>query len=107
MAQRQSTRKILSDAVQGDGSFVVLRALEYGLVEDRMKLDADDKAAILDFNRDFVKAIVVDWNWVDDAGALLPLPSEDPSVISRLVLPEFEWLANASGLNQAAEQKKA
>ena len=107
MAQRQSTRKVLSDEVQGAGSYVMLRALEYGLIEERMKLDADDAGAILDFNREFVKAIVVDWNWVDDAGALLPVPSEDPSVISRLVMPEFEFLASASGLNQAAEQKKA
>lgn len=106
MAQRKSTRKILSDAVQGEGSYVVLRALEYGLVEERMKLDAEDRAAVLQFNRDFVQAIVVDWNWVDDAGQALPLPSADPEVIGRLVLPEFEWLANASGLNQAAEQKK-
>ena len=107
MAQRVSTKKILSDDVQGEGSFVVLRALEYGLIEERMKLDADDTAAILDFNREFVKAIVVEWNWVDDAGALLPMPSEDPSVIARLVMPEFEFIANASGLNKAAEQKKA
>jgi hypothetical protein len=107
MAQRQSTRKILSDEVQGAGSYVMLRALEYGLIEERMKLDADDRGAILEFNREFVKAIVVDWNWVDDAGEPLALPADDPAVISRLVMPEFEWLANASGLNQAAEEKKA
>jgi hypothetical protein len=106
MAQRQSTKRILSDQVQGEGSYVVLRAVPYGLITRRAKMDADDMGQMLEFNAEFLASVVVDWNWVDDAGEALPLPADDPTVLDRLVLPEFQFIAEAAGLNDAGQAKK-
>jgi hypothetical protein len=99
MAQRVSTKKILSDAVQGEGSYVVLRALPYGMISQRAKIDQTDFDQVLAFNEQFLAAVVVDWNWVDDEGAPLPLPANDPAVVNRLVIPEFEFVAKSAGLS--------
>lgn len=52
------------------------------------------------FNREFLAEIVVDWNWVDDAGKSLSLPA-DPE---QLVMPEFEFIARAAGLYDGAKK---
>ena len=107
MAQRVSTSKVLSDSVQGEGSFVVLRAIPYGLIRERATMATDDMAQMLAFNAQFLASVVVEWNWVDDEGNPLPLPADDPGVIDKLVLPEFQFIAEAAGLNDAGAAKKA
>lgn len=104
MAHRVSTRKVLSDDVQGDGSYVVLRALPYGMISQRAKIDQSDFDQVLEFNQQFLAAVVVEWNWVDDAGEPLPLPADDPAVVDRLVIPEFEFIARSAGLDGSAKK---
>jgi hypothetical protein len=104
MAQRISTHKVLSDEVQGEGSYVVLRALPYSMISERSKVDQDDFAQVLAFNETFLASVVVDWNWVNDAGEALPLPSADPGVVNQLVIPEFQFIANAAGLDSSAKK---
>lgn len=100
MAQRVTTRKVLSDEVQGEGSYVMLRALPYGMVTRRSRIDPDNMDELMAFNREFLAEIVVDWNWVDDAGKSLSLPA-DPE---QLVMPEFEFIARAAGLYDGAKK---
>ncbi len=90
--------------MQGEGSFVKLRALPYGMVTSRAKINQDDMAAVLAFNEEFLAAVVVDWNWVDDDGKQLPLPADDPKVLNRLVIPEFEFIARSAGLDAQAKK---
>lgn len=100
MAQRVSTRKVLSDEVQGEGSFVLLRALPYGMITKRATIDQTDMAQVLAFNQEFVEAVVVDWNWVDDEGTPLSIPAN----VNDLVVPEFEFIARAAGLEGNAKK---
>lgn len=100
MAQRITTKKVLSDEVQGEGSYVLLRALPYEMVTKRAGMDPTDMPSVLGFNEEFVAAVVADWNWVNDEGELLPLPAR----VIDLVVPEFEFLARASGLDAAAKK---
>jgi len=95
MAQRITTKKILSNEVQGDGSYVLLRALPYEMITTRASLDLEDMPAVLAFNAEFVQAVVADWNWVDDSGKVLPLPAN----VNDLVVPEFEFIARSAGLD--------
>lgn len=104
MAQRVSTRKVLSDEVQGEGSYVMLRALPYSMISQRAKINQDDFDQVLAFNQQFIASVVADWNWVDDAGELLPLPADDPTVVDRLVIPEFEFIARSAGLDGSAKK---
>jgi hypothetical protein len=104
MAQRVSTRKVLSDEVQGEGSYVTLRALPYSMISARAGIDQDDFAQVLKFNETFLASVVVDWNWVDDDGNPLPLPADDPGVVEKLVIPEFQWIATAAGLDSTAKK---
>lgn len=100
MAQRMTTRKVLSDEVQGAGSYVVLRALPYGMVTQRAKMAQDDFEQVLAFNQSFVEQVVVDWNWVDDEGEPLSIPAK----AEELVIPEFQFIARAAGLDDSAKK---
>ena len=101
MAQRVTTRKVLSDEVQGEGSWVMLRALPYGMVTRRAKIDQADMDQVLAFNQEFLAEVVVDWNWVDDQGAPLSIPAN----VEQLVIPEFEFIARAAGLVEGGAKK--
>lgn len=92
MPQRKNTKRVNASAVQGDGAFVVLRALPWelqqrgqrALVEQAGGTMPQDMTQIpvstgfLDANdeltREMLEQCVAEWNWVDDAGAPLPLP---------------------------------
>lgn len=50
---------------------------------------------------------IVAWNWTDDDGEALPLPSEDPEVLGELYHEEVTWLTNATpGGGADAEESK-
>lgn len=99
-----NVKRLDSDEVQGEGSYVLLRALPYSMVTARARIDQGDLQQVLAFNQEFLAGVVVDWNWVDDAGELLPLPSVDETVINRLVIPEFEWITRAAGLDSSVKK---
>lgn len=115
MAQRQGIIRVDSAEVQGDGSYVVVRKLRYAQRQQatRMmaaafggtlpqKLEGADITLTSDFlagndayTRDLLTANVIEWNWVDDTGKGLPLPSTEPGVIERLTDDEVNFLARA------------
>lgn len=103
MANRQSTRRVGSEAVQGEDSFVVFREMEFGTVLEAMKKGAGstNPAEEKEFTERLFKEAVIDWNWVDDNGAPLPLPSKGLE-IERLLTTEVIWLVEQiTGKTQA------
>ncbi len=104
MGRRRSIRRVASDVVQGEGSWVEVREVKYGDYKNyrQMTTKAQDMAdpvareqAGADLDGQVVCENVVDWNWVDDADEQLPLPSSDPSVIDDLTVKEKGFLITA------------
>lgn len=115
MAQRQGIIRIDAAEVQGEGAYVVVRKLGYAQRQQatRMmaeafggklpqKIEGADIAVTSEFlvgndayTRDLLTSNVIEWNWVNDAGKALPLPSADASVIERLTDDEVNFLAKA------------
>ena len=97
MPKRQNTKRVESEEVQGEDSYVILKRPLYG--EGKETLERYNKALLLEdeeekrrLTEEFLVARVVDWNWVDDAGDPLPKPSDDPSVLDQLTDREMDFL---------------
>ena len=88
MPKRQSMRRVKSDLVQGEGSYIDMRQIPYGMIADARKMKASGEVDEVEYTRDLVNRIVAGWNWVDDDGNPLPPPGEDPDVIDRLLASE-------------------
>jgi hypothetical protein len=93
MASRKSTFKVGSEEIQGEDSYVVFHQMSFGMVLEAMKkgegkTKPDEEK---DFTERLLKDAVVEWNWVDDNGDLLPLPSKG-LVIESLLTNEIMWL---------------
>ena len=93
MAKRQLQR-IDTSSVQGEGSYIILRVswgdvmrLRHRAVSGEFDEEADTQAIL--------SQSIVEWNWVDDNGELLPLPREDADVIDQLLLSEINFLVSA------------
>lgn len=113
MAQRQGIVRIDAAEVQGEGAYVVVRKLGYVQRQQATRMMADafggklpqklDSAEIAitseflagndAYTRQLLGENVIEWNWVDDAGKALPVPSADGSVIERLTDDEVTFLA--------------
>ncbi len=108
MATRQSTVRVSSEEIQGEGSYVVLRYMKFGLVLEAMEKTEgksnpkDEKEYTLKLLRD----AVVEWNWVDDNGAPLPLPSEGLEIES-LLTNEVVWLVEQVTGREKAKNSKS
>ena len=93
MPKRLNTKRVACDEVQGDDSFVVLRRPTYGEAMAALRAQDSDSAEQREqVGRALLAGRVVEWNWVDDDGQLLPLPSTDLQVIERLTDQEVEFL---------------
>lgn len=89
--------------VQGEGSYVYLRPLLAGealeFAENNRKMSEEER---LEWRRrleedprlvwEMLAPLVVGWNWVDDNGAPLRPPAEDPQVVDQLTMPEVSFL---------------
>lgn len=95
MPKRQSTQKVASPDIQGDDSYVVVRRLKYGMAKRASELQGSNEPGAVDaFTREVVVAAVEDWNWVDDDGEPLKVPSADPNVIDDLTGQEINWIVS-------------
>ena len=93
MSKRQSTKRVDSTAVQGDGSWVDIKRITYGMGIDAQALQGVTETPVLDeFNRKLITYLVAGWNWVDDDGNELAVPEDDPGVIDGLLDTEVLWL---------------
>jgi hypothetical protein len=96
MAKRLAIYTIPSDSVQGEGSYVKVRAVTRGESKELARvvgtLSTEESIARED---KFLAEHIYEWNWVDDDGAPLPLPSESQDVLDRLTIQESSFLAEA------------
>lgn len=92
MPQRQNTRRVSSEAVQGEDSYIVIRSPT--VREARSIADQWDKWD--DGERvDALKAIIAGWNWVDDAGQPLTQVQDNPQIILDLTGNEIQFIIDA------------
>lgn len=81
MAKRRSTYRANSEEVQGEGSFVVLKAVPYKVAREALALRDDSAGVSLveaeRYVRSLIAGSIVKWNWVDDDGGPLSIPEGD------------------------------
>jgi len=117
MAKRKHKRftKVLSDAVQGEGSWVKFRTPVFADFDDfsGMGANPDDAEASknehankMKFGFGMLKKLVIDWNWVDDDDKPLPSPKEQPDIIDALPLQELVFLVESLDLKGLTAGKK-
>lgn len=82
------------DEVQGEDSYVVFDRLTVAEAREFSRLTAEDNPRRQDKRAvEMMARKIMDWNWVDDDGEPLPVPSTDGAVIDRLTDPELSLLA--------------
>ena len=96
-------KRIDSADVQGDGSYVMMKAPTIGDIRDGALPDTTDRAANMDFAVNLLGKLVKEWNWVDDNGDPLPQPNED--LINGLPYAEIKFLMDALDLEGLSDQK--
>ncbi len=93
MAKRKSTRRIPTDKVMGEGSYVIARSIPYSAV--RKALQADDGSSTLE-QSDYVSQIVVDalveWDWVDYDDNPMDIPTTVEELADTLNTSELKFL---------------
>lgn len=97
MAKRLTgERTVDSDAVQGKGSWVKIKALRLKQMRRIRKQQAAEGEDFDNFEAglDLLREHVADWNWVDDDGQRLPSPADDPDVLDDLTDQEVDFLTN-------------
>jgi hypothetical protein len=96
-------RKIDSAAVQGEGSWVLLKSPTLEDIQAGGLPDAGDSAQAMNFGVNLLGRLVKAWNWVDDDGA--PLPPPTPEIVANLPYAEVMFLMEALELGKLADQK--
>lgn len=94
MAKRISVRKFDTEKVQGEGSYAILSSLKVDEVRKLRIQGKDPEFDAFEGGMELLAEHIVEYNWVDDEGELLPLPSEDPTVIGKLTHAEADYLAD-------------
>lgn len=95
MPRRVSKVRHPSEDIQGEGSYVVLRKLTWKEMKDRGWLSdkKDEKGnQRIEQGEALITYCLVEWNWADDDGSPLPLPSNDPTVIDGFTDEEVAFL---------------
>lgn len=95
MAKRLTgVRKVGSEKIQGEGSWVKVKSLRLKKMRDirnQRGKEGDDFDAF-EVGVDLLVDHLVDWNWVDDNDQPMAIPSDDPSVLDTLTDQEIEFL---------------
>lgn len=102
MPARNNLRTVTSEGVQGEGSWVQVRALTVAQYNQRQRLlvaasktdDPGEQERIERQMREFFASVVAGWNWVDDDGNPLPQPT-DADVYETLTMPELQFIGQA------------
>lgn len=105
MPARQHVQRLPTPDIQGDDSWVEISRPTVGDIEELMaelpddSLNGTDKTQNILSNLAATKRLiskhVLDWNWVDDNGAALDIPTEHPDIISQLTDAEMLFLVQA------------
>lgn len=103
MPARQNVKTIPTPLLQGEDSWVKIKALtveqynrNQAIQRDARQPDADPEDLEQRTSQLFSE-VVLDWNWVDDAGQPLPKPQGNPQVFrdGLLTMPELFFIAEA------------
>ena len=98
-------RKVDSTEVQGDDSYVILKAMTYGDSKAYFgRITSDDKSEQYQVGNELLVKMIQEWNWVDDEGNPLPLPKDDPTVLDKLPIEEIVFLSKELGAGLRKEQ---
>lgn len=101
-------RKVDSAEVQGDDSYVLLRAMTYGDSKAYFsRMTSDDKSEQYQVGNELLIKMIQEWNWVDDEGVLLPLPKDDPTVLDNMPVEEIVFLSKqlSAGIRRDQDSK--
>ena len=104
MAKRQNIHTIPTEYLQGEGSFIKIKAMSvemFDRAEQRMRdvaaaQEAKDSVSIARLQRESYEdyaEVVIAWDWVDDEGKELPQPYHNPDTFSQLSVPELMFIA--------------
>ena len=96
-------RKIDSSEVQGDGSYVMMKAPTIGDIREGTIPDKSDNAASTEYAVFLLGRLVKEWNWVNDNDE--PLPQPNPDIIAELPYPEIKFLMDSLNLEGLSDQK--
>lgn len=105
MPKRQRTKRVPTLELMGEGSWIEVRKITVQQAKELRKRTADlSEDELQDYSRDWIAEHVLAWNWVDDDGETLPLPSDDPSVLDQLTPDELAFIGRAIGGSQEARK---
>lgn len=110
MPARQNVKTIPTPAVQGDDSWIKIKAMTVEQFNRnqailRQAQQPDANAETLDsLATELFAEVVMDWNWVDDDGKPLPKPNGNPKVFGTLTMAELLTIGEA--LRPAIDEKK-
>jgi hypothetical protein len=76
--------------VQGEGAYVVLRKASWGQTQKLQQAKPEESVGLIP---EVLAECVAEWNWVDEAGAPLPLPKQ--AGIAALSVDEVSFLVTA------------
>ncbi len=122
MPKRSSCRVIKTPDLQGDDSFVLVSMLTLGESDEwdvaragwqKLAKKGDEESrrkaseASKRYTCETLARHVLDWNWVDDAGAPLAKPKGDPAVFDRLTAEELDFVTQAVIGRTEAERKNS
>lgn len=83
-----------SNDVQGEGSWVIVAALNVAEMRAYKKLADEDDFDAFEMGLEVLRTHVYEWNWVGDDGEPLPQPKDDPLVIDVLTDDEVKFLSD-------------
>lgn len=94
MAKRQSTRRIFTDEVMGEGSYVIAKSIPYVVVRKALQMDNSGMSKLE--QSDYVSQIVVDalveWDWVDYDDKPLDIPTTVEELAETINTSELKFL---------------
>lgn len=107
VAQRQNINTFDSEEVQGEGSWVKVRAVPYGEAKANMRraAEAATDEDRLKLGEQAIASYVVEWNWVGDDGKPLPQIHGDPTVLDLLTGAEMGFLKECINGERSAQKK--
>lgn len=93
----RGVKRVTTEKVQGEGSYIDLRPIKWGTAKrfDKLQGENGNQQKRTEETDKLVIESILGWNWKDDDGNPLPLPKDDESVIDDLTIDEMVLIMNA------------
>jgi len=104
----KSRRRIKTDDIQGEGSFVVISAMTYAHAQDLFAEDGVTLSQNFTAEQGFelLQRLILEWNWVDDDDEPLPIPSEGEGVLKGLPIEELDYLLGLINITRVSKEEE-